>query len=139
MKKQKKNRKVNYTHAVGRRREAIARVRLFKGDKENLVNDMPIGKYFPGSVAHEAWIKPFQLTETVGRYYVTARVVGGGRKGQLGAVVHGIARAYSELNREKFRQPLKKAGLLTRDWRSKQRRMVGTGGKSRRQKQSPKR
>ena len=134
-----KNKKRNYTYAVGRRREAVARVRLFKGDKEHLVNNLPIGKYFEGAVFKEAWTKPFALTNTGGKYFITVRVVGGGKKGQLTATVLGTARAFTKLNTEKFRPPLKKAGLLTRDARAKQRRMVGTGGKARRQKQSPKR
>jgi len=75
----------------------------------------------------------------VGKYYVTVKVVGGGKNGQLDAVVHGIARAFDKADREKFRPPLKRAGLLTRDARVRERRKVGTGGKARRKKQSPKR
>src|SRR3989344_2867848 len=92
----RKPKKKDYIYAVGRRREASARVRLYKGDKENLVNGMPIGQYFEGAVARDAWMKPFNLTENVSKYFVTVRVVGGGKKGQLGATVHGIARAFSE-------------------------------------------
>ncbi|EKD80605.1 MAG: 30S ribosomal protein S9 [uncultured bacterium] len=66
-------------------------------------------------------------------------MAGSGKAGQLDAVVHGIARALSLLDREAYRGILKSAGLLTRDARAKQRRMIGTGGKSRRKKQSPKR
>lgn len=138
-KKVKSTKGRDYTYAVGRRRSASARVRLFKGTKESLVNDHVIGKYFPGIVMTTVWKKPFELTETSGKYYVTAKVVGGGKEGQLDAVVHGIARAFSLLDAKKFRAPLKKAGLLTRDARKKERRMVGTGGKARKQKQSPKR
>ena len=65
--------------------------------------------------------------------------MGGGKKGQLGAVTHGMARAFDKLDREKFRPELKKAGLLTRDSRTRERRKIGTGGKARRKKQSPKR
>ena len=64
---------------------------------------------------------------------------GGGKQGQLRAVVHGMARAFSKFDTEKFRKLLKDGGLLTRDSRKRQRRMVGMGGKSRRAKQSPKR
>ena len=134
-----RKKKINYIYARGRRKEASARVRLFKGKGENLVNEMPIEKYFPGEVNRQAWIKPFKLTRTEGKYYVTVKVVGGGQKGQLEAVVHGIARALAAADREKYRLPLKKAGLLTRDPRVKERRKVGTGGKARRKKQSPKR
>lgn len=135
----KKQIKKAYTSSVGRRREAVARVRLHAGKEESTVNGVVIGKYFPGEVMRAAWQKPFELTSTVGKYYVTVKVVGGGVRGQLSAVVHGIARALSENDEKSNRSPLKKAGLLTRDSRKKERRMVGTGGKARRQKQSPKR
>lgn len=139
MAKQTKNTKNKYTYAVGRRKSSSARVRLHKGDKESTVNDIVIGKYFPGEVNRVAWQKPFNLTSTLGKYYITAKVVGGGKTGQLEAVIHGAARALAKLDKDKFRSPLKTAGLLTRDARKKQRRMVGTGGKARKQKQSPKR
>jgi len=85
------------------------------------------------------WEKPFILTKTLSNYYVTVKVVGGGKMGQLDATVLGISRALNLLDRDKFRPPLKKAGLLTRDARVRERRMVGKGGKARRKKQSPKR
>ena len=135
----KRKKKKDYTYAVGRRKESSARVRLYKGKGENIVNDRPMEEYFPGEVNKVKYELPFKLTDTLGKYYVTARVNGGGKKGQLGAVVHGIARCFSKENEEKFRAPLKKEGLLTRDARVKERRKVGTGGKARRQKQSPKR
>lgn len=128
----------NYTYAIGRRKNASARVRLYKGNKESLVNGEVIGKYFPGATMRSKWQRPFFLTNTDGKYYVTVRVLGGGKNGQLEATVHGIARAFTKLN-ENFRSSLKSPGLLTRDARKKERRMVGTGGKARRQKQSPKR
>lgn len=131
--------KKDYIYAVGRRRSASARVRLFKGSEQSMVNDMPIGVYFPGEINRVYWQRPFELTNTLGKYYVTVKVVGGGKRGQLEAVVHGIARALAKLDEEKFRPPLKKAGLLTRDARVRERRKVGMGGKARRKKQSPKR
>ena len=134
-----RKKKINYTYAVGRRRSASARVRLFKGRSQSLVNDAPIEEYFPGEIFKDYFTKPFKLTETLGKYYVTVKVVGGGKKGQLGATVHGIARALAKLDAENLRSPLKKAGLLTRDSRVRERRKVGTGGKARRKKQSPKR
>lgn len=135
----KKNKKKDYTYAVGRRKEASARVRLYKGKSKNTVNGMPIDKYFPGAVNEVVWNKPFKVTDTSDKYYVTVRVVGGGRNGQLDAVAHGISRALAKVNRDEYRKPLKDEGLLTRDSRVKERRKVGTGGKARRQKQSPKR
>jgi small subunit ribosomal protein S9 len=131
--------KLDYTYAVGRRKEASARVRLYHGKSENTVNAMPAAKYFEGAVAAKALSKPFGATETSDKYYYSARVTGGGKESQLSAVVLGIARALVKISTEKNRTPLKKLGLLTRDSRIRQRRMVGMGGKSRRKKQSPKR
>lgn len=70
---------------------------------------------------------------------MTFFVQGGGKKGQLGAIIHGLARAIEKTDKETLRPILKKAGLLTRDSRTRERRKVGTGGKARRVKQSPKR
>lgn len=134
----KRSKKVDYIYAVGRRKSAIARVRLYRGKKENLVNGQVIGRYFSGIVSAANWQKPFKLTGTFEKYFVTAKVSGGGKEGQLGAVIHGISRALATLG-EAERSVLKKNGLLTRDARTRERRMVGTGGKARKQKQSPKR
>lgn len=144
--------KRDYTYAVGRQREAIARVRIYAHVKEGhmweetpvqkgqiLVNGQPIEKYFPGPVYKASYMRPFSLTNTADKYAVTVKVAGGGRSGQLDAMVQGIARALSALDGTKFRPALKKAGLLTRDARVRERRKVGTGGKARRKKQSPKR
>lgn len=128
----------NYTYAVGRRKEASARVRLFVGKAEHSVNEKPLKDYFPGDVNAYFFNLPFKVVDAVNKYYVTVRVLGGGPKGQLEAAQHGIARALSKLNVE-YRAALKKAGLLTRDSRTRERRKIGTGGKARRQKQSPKR
>jgi small subunit ribosomal protein S9 len=131
--------KQNYIFAVGRRRTSVARVRLFHGKGESTVNTKPISKYFSGPINQTVWEKPFSLTETSNKYFISAKVRGGGPSSQLEAVVLGTARAFSKANPEKFRTLLKKAGLLVRDARIRQRRMVGMGGKSRRQRQSPKR
>lgn len=139
LKNKKMAKKKDYTYAVGRRRSASARIRLFKGRGKHEVNGKPIGEYFPGVIMRSKWEKPFELTDTTGKYFVTVRVVGGGKEGQLDAVVHGIAKSLNELNREKYRISLKRAGLLTRDARIRERRKIGTGGKARRKKQSPKR
>lgn len=134
-----RRKKPNYIYSVGRRKSASARVRLFKGKGESSVNQKPIDEYFPKSVHKVLWTTPFKLTDTLGKYYMTVKVVGGGKIGQLDAIVHGTARALALADKEKFRFPLKKAGLLTRDARVRERRKVGTGGKARRKKQSPKR
>jgi small subunit ribosomal protein S9 len=130
--------KINYTFAVGRRRTASARVRLFRGKGENTVNGKPIEEVFSGVVAMAAWKKPFGLTETSEKFYVSIKVTGGGSNSQLEASVHGIARTLAKTKKE-YRDVLKQAGLLTRDARERERRMIGTGGKARRKKQSPKR
>lgn len=135
----RKKAKKDYIYAVGRRRVASARVRLYKGKKESLVNGKLIGEYFPGEVMRIRWTKPFEVAGVFEKYYVTVKVEGGGKWGQLDAVVHGISRALAKADPEKFRAVIKKEGLLTRDHRKRERRMVGTGGKARRKKQSPKR
>ncbi len=129
----------SYTFAVGRRKTAVARVRLFRGKKEILVNDKPIAKYFPGEAAKTEYLKPFVITDTLGKYYATIKVEGSGKNGQLGAVVHGLARALDKENPQLYHSCLKKAGLLTRDSRAKERRKPGQMGKARKKKQSPKR
>jgi small subunit ribosomal protein S9 len=128
-----------FTYAVGRRREAVARIRLYKGKGQNLVNKQPISDYFPGQLAQLAYTKPYVLTDNEGKYFITVRVVGGGKNGQLGAVIHGLSRALALIEEKKYRPILKKEGFLTRDPRTRERRKVGTGGKARRKKQSPKR
>jgi small subunit ribosomal protein S9 len=100
---------------------------------------MPAGKYFPGEIAEKALAKPFGATETSDKYYYSARVIGGGKEGQLTAVILAISRTLVKTAPDKNRVTLRKLNLLTRDSRIRQRRMVGMGGKSRRKKQSPKR
>lgn len=131
--------KKDHIYSVGRRRTAAARVRLFKGKGETTVNGKPIEKYFPGTIFQNIWSKPLKVLDISDKYYATIKVVGGGLKGQVEAVAHGLARALSEEKKDEFRKPLKDAGLLTRDPRKRERRKVGTGGRARRKKQSPKR
>jgi small subunit ribosomal protein S9 len=150
--KVKKQQKRDYIYAVGRRREASARVRLYSSVKEGLmwgekavskdqilVNELPIEHYFAGISAKAVYMRPLITTATEGKYAITIQVNGGGKNGQLIAVVNGIARALSKADTKKFRPALKTAGFLTRDARVRERRKVGTGGKARRKKQSPKR
>ena len=142
-----KTKKKNYTYAVGRRKTATARIRLYNsssvpavdGKHQLIVNGKPAEEYFPGELAKREYRKPFILTETLTKMSVSAVVKGSGKAGQLDAVIHGIARALALLDVENNRPALKSAGLLTRDPRAKERRKVGTGGKARRSKQSPKR
>jgi len=111
--------------ATGRRKSAVARVRLIPGGRgEVQVNGRPVEVYFPLASLRQQIDLPFRLTETEGRFGVVVKVHGGGTSGQAGAVRHGIARALTRVDGE-FRHPLKKAGLLTRDPRVKERRKYG--------------
>jgi small subunit ribosomal protein S9 len=117
--------------ATGRRKNAIARIRLSPGKGEILINKRSLENYFPRE-AHRTLIhQPFQATSTAGQYSVSANVRGGGATGQAGAVRHGIARALLEIN-PAFRDPLRKEGLLTRDSRVKERKKYGQRGARRR-------
>jgi len=127
-----------YLYAIGRRRTAVARVRLFHGKGENLVNGQPAVKYFPGLINQKLFFAPFETCNLLDKYYATIKVVGSGKLSQLQACVHGLARALIKVKAD-FKPVLRARGFITRDPRTRQRRMVGTGGKSRRQKQSPKR
>lgn len=149
----KKKKDIQYYESVGRRRESVARVRLhivtgkdnsasIKGSKikqgETIVNDKPLADYFPSVAEQNMLMKPFKLTDSLERFVTTIVVKGGGKNGQVDAITLGISRALC-LADASFREVLKAEGLLTRDPRIRERRKVGTGGKSRRQKQSPKR
>lgn len=123
---------------VGRRKEAVARVRLAKGQGQITINGKPIGEYFLGAVFQKLYSRPLEITKTVGKYSISAKVEGGGKVAQLGAVIHGIARAIAKADPE-LRITLKKEGFLTRDARVKERRKYGRAGKARARKQSPKR
>lgn len=135
----RKSSKKNFISALGKRKEASARVRLISGRGENLVNGVSLDKYFPGELSRKAFLFPFEVTGTGKKFYVTIKVRGGGKQGQLDASVHGIAKAFARFDPLKLKLLLRKAGLLTRDARERERRKVGTGGKARRKKQSPKR
>lgn len=123
--------------AIGRRKRAVASVRLIPGDGQITVNDKDVNVYFPGLSAGKRIQLPFN-TLSLSKYSATVKVHGGGPTGQLDAVVLGLARSLSTI-KEDFKKSLRDAGLLTRDSRERQRRMIGTGGKARRRKQSPKR
>lgn len=128
-----------YSAAVGRRKEAVARVRLMDGQGHMIVNGKPISEYFKGPIFQKTYEKPFFVTQTLGKFTATVKVEGGGSVSQLGAVVHGIARALLVKDKEKFKKSLRDAGLLTRDSRVRERRKMGNAGRARAKKQSPKR
>lgn len=126
--------------AVGRRKTALARVKIrVGGTGKILVNQKSIEEYFPGEVAKRIYLEPLVLTNNLDRFDIFIKVEGSGKSAQLGAVVHGLARALQAVDRENYRPLLKKRGFLTRDARAKERRKPGLAGKARKKKQSPKR
>lgn len=149
----KKAKDIEYYEAVGRRKEAVARVRLYIPGKEKTVTagtlKIKAGEiYLNKKLLSESIVierernfisLPLNLTKNEGRFAVSILTSGGGRASTLEAIVHGISRALEICDKEAYRLILKKQGLLKRDPRKKERRKVGTGGKARRLKQSPKR
>ena len=117
--------------ATGRRKTAIAQVRLFKGEGTITVNGRAFADYFPTTDVQLLVEAPFKALEAMGQYDVIAKCVGGGAVGQAGALRHGIARALIQVD-EAFRPALKKAGFLTRDPRMKERKKPGRPGARRR-------
>lgn len=111
--------------ATGRRKEAIARVRLVPGTGRWSINGRDLETYFPNRVHQQIVNEPFVTLGQEGRYDVIARMNGGGVSGQAGALRLGIARALNEIDEEGNRPPLKKAGFLTRDPRAKERKKYG--------------
>ncbi|WP_425059841.1 30S ribosomal protein S9 [Sporomusa carbonis] len=111
-------------YGTGRRKTSVARVRLVPGEGKIIVNERPLNEYFGLKTLELIVTQPLNITDTVGKYDVLAKVEGGGVSGQAGAVRHGIARALLKVDGE-FRPALKKAGLLTRDPREKERRKYG--------------
>ena len=119
-------------YATGKRKTAIARVRLRAGTGEVHLNDKALDDYFGGHEALKMVTKqPFAITETTEKFDVLAVVTGGGPSAQAGALRHGISRALCEFNVE-LRKRLKKAGFLTRDARIKERKKYGQKGARRR-------
>jgi small subunit ribosomal protein S9 len=114
-----------FNSGTGRRKTAVARVRLLPGEGEIVVNGRSLAEHF-GAAVDEAEVRmPFRVTGTEGRYNTMIKVEGGGVTGQAGAIKHGIARALLELDPEGHRLPLRQAGLLTRDPRMKERKKYG--------------
>lgn len=130
--------KTEQTQSIGRRKEAVARVRLMAGNSPILVNGKPIGEVFKGEINQLAYQKPFTLTQTLGKYTATIKIKGGGVASRLDAIILGICRCLAKISPE-FRTVLKQQGLLTRDARVKERRKYGLAHKARAKKQSPKR
>ena len=119
----KKSEKINF-QGTGRRKKSIARVVLTEGKGEITVNGKKLDEYFGTEILKVIVNQPFAVTNTIGKYDVNCKVIGGGYTGQAGAIRHGISRALLEANSE-FRPALKANGFLTRDPRMKERKKYG--------------
>ena len=113
--------------ATGKRKTAIARVRMKPGTGQVVVNGRPMTEYFPREVLHMRIQNPFEVVGAEARWDVSARITGGGVSGQADALRHGIARALEKAD-ETLRPSLKGKGLLTRDARKKERKKYGQKG-----------
>ncbi len=113
--------------ATGKRKTSVARVRMVPGGGKFTVNERPLENYFSLETARMVIFQPLELTGTVGQFDISVSVDGGGPVGQAGAVRHGITKALLTV-KDEFREPLKKAGLITRDSRKKERKKYGQKG-----------
>ncbi|MBW4040890.1 MAG: 30S ribosomal protein S9 [Acidobacteria bacterium] len=111
--------------AVGRRKQAIARVRLIPGSGTITVNGRTFEDYFPNKLHQQLINDPFTILQLTGAYDVIAKISGGGPSGQAGALRLGIARSLNQIDEENNRPDLKKAGFLSRDARVKERKKAG--------------
>lgn len=114
-------------YGTGRRKSSVARVRLVPGSGKITINDREFSDYIPSAAVRLDVLQPLNMTATSTSYDVLVNVNGGGIVGQAGAIRHGISRALLEVNPE-FRSVLKKAGMLTRDPRAKERKKYGLKG-----------
>ncbi len=115
-------------YGTGKRKTAVARVWLKSpGEGKIVVNKRPVEDYFPRETLRLMILQPFKLTDTLGKFDVYVNVRGGGLSGQAGAIRHGISRALTQYSLD-LRPILKKAGLLTRDARKKERKKYGQRG-----------
>ncbi len=129
---------MGYFYGLGRRKSATARVRVTKGTGKIVVNDKPAEEYFSDSKAHLSELeKPFNVLELNGKYDVSAKVSGGGVNGQVDAIRLGIAKGLVEMD-EALKNTLRRAELLGRDPREKERKKFGLKG-ARKQRQFTKR
>ena len=121
---EKKTKSASQVISTGRRKKSIARVRPFAGEGQNLVNGRDMGEYLQRDTLLLVAEQPFEVSGTKGKYHAVVRVTGGGISGQAGAICHGIARALVKAD-EQLKPEIKKAGLLTRDSRMKERKKYG--------------
>ena len=116
-----------YFYGTGRRKSSVARVRIYNGTGKITINDRDIDDYFGLETLKLIVRQPLSITDTADKFDIVCRVAGGGVTGQAGAVRHGIARGLLQYD-EELRSTLKKAGLLTRDPRMKERKKYGLKG-----------
>lgn len=133
-----KGKRGDYIFAVGRRKLATARVRLYRGGGDNTANDKAFTSYFSNWSLRGIVLDPLFTTGTDKSLSFSLKLIGGGAHAQAQAAAHALARALVKFNEEN-KPVLRKKGLLTRDPRMRESRKIGTGGKARRAKQSPKR
>lgn len=127
------------TFGTGKRKNAVARIKIMNSKGDITINDKPIAQYFPTEFDKTQYLKAFHvLGLNPEAYTITIKTAGGGKSAQLESVSKGIAKAFLEINPE-FRPRLKDAKLLHRDSRIRERRKFGLAGKARKQKSSPKR
>lgn len=115
----------DFYYGTGRRKKAIARVRLYPGSGKVEINKRSFESYFPVETLRVIVRQPMVATETADKFDVRVNVKGGGLSGQAGAIRHGIARALVDADEEQYKAVLKKAGFLTRDSRVKERKKYG--------------
>lgn len=113
-----------YFYSVGRRKRAVASVRLYRGAGTHIVNDKPFDEVFSRLQHRTLALRPLQVTEATDSYHIQVRVAGGGISGWAGAISHGLARALVVAD-ENTHRPLRRGGLLTRDARVKERKKPG--------------
>ena len=116
--------KETYFYGTGKRKTAMAKVRLLPGSGSITINNVPYEEAFNRLTHRQTIMRPFLATDTVGRYDTVIQVIGGGISGQCGAIAHGISRALLKSD-EKLRPVLRQNGLLTRDSRIKERKKPG--------------
>ena len=116
-----------FFYGTGRRKSSVARVRVYNGPGKITINGRDIDEYFGLETLKLIVNQPLEITETVGKFDIVCNVTGGGVTGQAGAIRHGLSRALLA-NNEELRPALKKAGLLTRDPRMKERKKPGLKG-----------
>lgn len=114
----------SYSYGTGRRKCAVARVRLYPGTGIITVNDKPFERTYGAESFRDTVLQPLAVTDTLGKFDVLAKVSGGGTSGQVGAIRHGISRALLKVD-ENLRAALRSHGLLTRDSRIKERQKPG--------------